>query len=42
VRAPSAAPKIGEHSREILEELGYGSDEIDALAATKVVKEAKG
>lgn len=40
-RAPSAAPKIGQHSREILQELGYGADEIDALAATKVIKEAK-
>lgn len=42
VRTPSAAPKIGQHSREILQELGYGADEIDALAATMVIKQAKG
>lgn len=41
VRSPSAAPMIGQHSREILRELGYEADEIDALASTKVIKEAK-
>ncbi|MCP4908551.1 MAG: CoA transferase [bacterium] len=33
----SAAPALGEHNREILEELGLGADEIDALAAEKVI-----
>jgi crotonobetainyl-CoA:carnitine CoA-transferase CaiB-like acyl-CoA transferase len=42
VRNPSAAPKIGEHSREILQELGYGAEEIDVLVAAKVIKEARG
>ena len=41
-RTPSAAPKIGQHSREVLRELDYGTDEIDALAATNVIKESKG
>ncbi len=31
------APVAGEHSREILAELGYGSSEIDALFAERVV-----
>jgi crotonobetainyl-CoA:carnitine CoA-transferase CaiB-like acyl-CoA transferase len=41
VRAPSAAPTIGQHSREILQELGYGTDEIDEMIAAKVIKEAE-
>jgi crotonobetainyl-CoA:carnitine CoA-transferase CaiB-like acyl-CoA transferase len=41
-RAPSAAPKIGQHSREVFRELGYGEGEIDALVAAKVIKEADG
>jgi len=30
-RRPSAAPEVGAHTREILEELGYGGAEIEAL-----------
>ncbi|MGE4076178.1 MAG: CaiB/BaiF CoA transferase family protein [Reyranella sp.] len=41
-RAPSAAPWIGQHSREILAELGYGAEEIDGLANTTVIREVKG
>lgn len=29
-------PRLGEHSREVLAEAGYGSEEIDALLAAKV------
>jgi len=35
--APSQAPSIGQHSRVVLEELGYGATEIDALVAAGVV-----
>jgi crotonobetainyl-CoA:carnitine CoA-transferase CaiB-like acyl-CoA transferase len=38
VRAPSPAPAIGEHGREILEELGYAADEIARLNDQKVVR----
>jgi crotonobetainyl-CoA:carnitine CoA-transferase CaiB-like acyl-CoA transferase len=31
------APGLGEHTREVLEQLGLGADEIDALAARKVI-----
>jgi crotonobetainyl-CoA:carnitine CoA-transferase CaiB-like acyl-CoA transferase len=31
------APLLGEHSREVLAELGYGAAEIDRLVADKVV-----
>ena len=31
------APSIGEHSRAVLAELGYGATEIDVLIATGVV-----
>ncbi len=34
----SLAPRLGEHSRELLHELGYDADAIDALAAKRVVK----
>jgi crotonobetainyl-CoA:carnitine CoA-transferase CaiB-like acyl-CoA transferase len=37
-RSPSPAPAIGEHSGEILAELGYGRAEVDRLAASKVVR----
>jgi len=35
--APSQAPAIGEHSRGVLAELGYGTMEIDALISAGVV-----
>ena len=31
------APELGEHSREILAEVGYGADEIDRLVADGVI-----
>jgi crotonobetainyl-CoA:carnitine CoA-transferase CaiB-like acyl-CoA transferase len=33
-RATGSAPRLGEHSRQILGEIGYGADEIDALIAS--------
>jgi crotonobetainyl-CoA:carnitine CoA-transferase CaiB-like acyl-CoA transferase len=37
-RPPSPAPRIGEHGREILTELGYAEAEIDRLGLGKVVR----
>lgn len=34
---PRQAPSLGEHGREILAELGYSPDEIEALAARNVI-----
>jgi crotonobetainyl-CoA:carnitine CoA-transferase CaiB-like acyl-CoA transferase len=38
VRAPSPAPAIGEHGRQVLEELGYGAEEIARLGDAKIVR----
>jgi len=35
--APSAAPRLGEHTRRILSELGMAEGEIDALRAAEVI-----
>jgi crotonobetainyl-CoA:carnitine CoA-transferase CaiB-like acyl-CoA transferase len=35
------APMLGEHSRELLKEYGYGDAEIDAFAADGVIEEAR-
>jgi crotonobetainyl-CoA:carnitine CoA-transferase CaiB-like acyl-CoA transferase len=35
------APMLGEHSRELLREYGYGDGEIDAFAAEGVIEEAR-
>jgi len=35
------APRLGEHSREVLGEAGYGAAEIDALIAAGVTREAE-
>jgi crotonobetainyl-CoA:carnitine CoA-transferase CaiB-like acyl-CoA transferase len=37
-RAPSPAPVIGEHGREILQELGYAGAEVEQLVEGKVVR----
>ena len=39
--APRYPPELGEHSSEILRELGYGQAEIDALIALRVVVQGK-
>ena len=36
-RAPAVAPRLGEHTRAILEQLGYDDDGIEALLAAGVV-----
>lgn len=36
-RTPPAAPRLGEHGRQILHELGYGDDAIESLIADGVV-----
>jgi formyl-CoA transferase len=38
-RVPQRAPKIGEHSREVLAEFGYDAPAIDALLASGVVRQ---
>ena len=36
--ATTASPALGQHTREVLAELGYVPDEIEAFIATKIVK----
>jgi crotonobetainyl-CoA:carnitine CoA-transferase CaiB-like acyl-CoA transferase len=31
------APELGEHTREVLEELGLSGDEIDTLASRRII-----
>ena len=40
-RPPQPAPEIGEHSREILAEIGLGEDEIEALIEAGTVRDAR-
>jgi crotonobetainyl-CoA:carnitine CoA-transferase CaiB-like acyl-CoA transferase len=40
--APGPAPRLGEHTRAILGELGLGGEEIDSLAARRVVAQRGG
>jgi crotonobetainyl-CoA:carnitine CoA-transferase CaiB-like acyl-CoA transferase len=35
------APLFGEHSREVLREIGYGEDEIDRLVASGAVRDGR-
>ena len=37
--ALSPAPRVGQHSRAVLAEFGFGDDEIDRLLADEVVWE---
>jgi crotonobetainyl-CoA:carnitine CoA-transferase CaiB-like acyl-CoA transferase len=36
--APRKAPRLGEHTTEILEEIGLDRSEIERLAAAKIVR----
>jgi len=38
---PRMPPELGEHSVEILREIGYGDAEIDELLASRVVVQGK-
>ncbi len=42
LRAPVAAPLLGQHSRDVLTELGYATERADALVAEGVVKVTEG
>ena len=39
-RVPTRAPRLGEHSRELLRELGYDDGAVDHLLAEGVVRTA--
>jgi crotonobetainyl-CoA:carnitine CoA-transferase CaiB-like acyl-CoA transferase len=36
-RAPTPAPEIGAHTREVMRELGYGDDAIDAMVKSGII-----
>ena len=40
-RVPSRAPEIGQHSVDILRDIGCGADEIDGWLAAGVVRQAE-
>ena len=37
-RKPQTAPEIGEHTKQILEELNYDKNEIDKLENKKIIR----
>ena len=39
--ARGPAPRVGEHSRDVLRDLGYGEGAIDQMIADKVVRVAE-
>ena len=39
--APSPAPRHGEHTEQVLRELGYGDDEIAEMERSGAVKRAR-
>lgn len=38
LRSPSPAPRLGEHTAEVLSEVGYGEDDIAAMHEAGVVR----
>ena len=41
-RTPRLAPKIGEHTREVLREAGFGADEVHAMLDAGIVRDDTG
>jgi crotonobetainyl-CoA:carnitine CoA-transferase CaiB-like acyl-CoA transferase len=41
-REPVRAPRLGEHGREVLAELGFGPEQVDALLASGAVRDGAG